>query len=76
MPQMARLQEMKVDVANDPRKLRSLDVEIAEVFDNIYCALPGKMTESAFLADELVKEILVKNDFMRVNKRPIDLMRR
>ena len=67
---------MKVDVANDPRKLRSLDVEIAEVFDNIYCALPGKMTESAFLADELVKEILVKNDFMRVNKRPIDLMRR
>lgn len=66
---------MKVDVANDPRKLRSLDVEIAEVSENVYCVLPGKMTESPFLADELVKEILMKNDFMCVNKRPIDLMK-
>lgn len=65
---------MKVDVANDPRKMRSLDVEIAELSNNVYCALPGKMTESPFLADEIVKEILMKNDFMRVYQRPIDLL--
>jgi hypothetical protein len=63
---------MKVDVANDKRKLRNLDVEIVEALPNVICAFPGKMTEAPFLADAVTHEIISRNDHLRVKRRPID----
>ncbi|MFM7346848.1 MAG: NAD(P)/FAD-dependent oxidoreductase [Tagaea sp.] len=63
---------VKIDISDDPRRSRSLDIQTVEIEPNIVCAFPGKMSEAPFLADTLAREIVTKSGHLRSNQRPID----
>ncbi len=64
---------IKTDLIGIDRAVaRSLNINIFEPIKNHVCALPGKMTESPFLVDSLVKFIYARIPDNGIANRPID----
>lgn len=63
---------IKVDVANDARVTRNLDIELVEIEPHLIAVFPGKMTEAPFLADIVVRKVLDDLDGLCTNPRPLD----
>jgi len=65
---------MKPDIISSKDPSRSVNVEIHELAEHYYLALPGKATEVPYLSDELVRILYTKfnKQFsdMRIAERP------
>lgn len=65
---------IKPDVAQFATMARSVDIEVFEPGSSNYIfALPGKMTESPYVADELVRMVFHRNSESLISLRPSDL---
>lgn len=65
---------VKPDIIHGPNSPRSVDIEIHEPVPNTFVAFPGKVTESPFMADTLVKKIFDRKSDSRIALRPGDTM--
>lgn len=63
---------VKVDIEDDPRVKRNLDIAIVKINPNVCAIFPGKMTEAPYLADTVLKEYLLNNDRFEIHRRPVD----
>lgn len=65
---------VKPDIIKGPNSPRSVDIELHEPMPNYFIAFPGKVTESPYMADTLVKTIFERKSDNRVSKRPGDII--
>lgn len=62
----------KVDLVDDFKGARSLNIAIREPVENHIVALPGKLTETPFLTDMLVSKIHEQVEKTAISRRPCD----
>ena len=65
---------VKPDIVKGPDSPRSVDIELHEPMPNYFVAFPGKVTESPYMADIIVKEIFERKSDSRISLRPGDSM--
>ena len=68
---------LKVDVPKELNVDRSLNISVIEPVEDVVCAFPGKMTETPYLTDFLVKFLYNKlsREQVTIAFRPSDIMR-
>jgi glycine/D-amino acid oxidase-like deaminating enzyme len=63
----------KIDFAAAPDHARSLNIHVSHISDRVTVALPGKMTESPYVADHVAREIFDMIDSsIAVARRPLE----
>jgi glycerol-3-phosphate dehydrogenase len=63
---------IKPDLNSNAGASRSVDVEISEPIPNYIFVLPGKMTESPYVADEVVRLVFDRASDSRITLRPCE----
>lgn len=63
---------VKPDIIRGPNSPRSVDIELHEPAPNYFVAFPGKVTESPYMADTVVKTIFDSRSDGRISLRPGD----
>ncbi|MDB4978416.1 MAG: hypothetical protein JWM56_602 [Candidatus Peribacteria bacterium] len=67
---------IKIDVEKgykNSSSTRSVNMNIFEPLPNHICALPGKMTETPYMVDQLIKLVFERLDDLKISKRPCDI---
>lgn len=65
---------VKPDIIKGPNSPRSVDIELHEPIPNYFVAFPGKVTESPYMADTIVKAIFDRKSDNRISQRPGDII--
>lgn len=65
---------VKPDIIKGPNSPRSVDIELHEPMPNYFVAFPGKVTESPYMADTVVKTIFDRKSDSRISQRPGDII--
>jgi glycine/D-amino acid oxidase-like deaminating enzyme len=65
---------VKPDIIKGPNSPRSVDIELHEPMPNYFVAFPGKVTESPYMADTVVKTIFDRKSDNRISQRPGDII--
>ncbi len=62
----------KIDLAEDARGSRSLDISVGEPIPGHICVFPGKMTEAPYVADHVARIVATRIGLGRIATRPCD----
>jgi hypothetical protein len=65
---------VKPDIIKGSNSPRSVDIELHEPIPNYFVAFPGKVTESPYMADTVVKTIFDRQSDSRISQRPGDII--
>lgn len=65
---------VKPDIVRGHESPRSVDIELHEPIPNHFVTFPGKVTESPYMADVIVKTIFEESPDPRIAERPGDIM--
>ncbi|MTH95632.1 FAD-binding oxidoreductase [Roseibium sp. RKSG952] len=63
---------VKVDLVDNHKDARSLNIAIREPIENHVVALPGKLTEAPYLTDALIAQVHEAVDDTSISRRPCD----